>query len=84
MPKTSGLILYTTENCHLCEYAQQLIFETLGETVKEVDIIDDDGLMARYGVRIPVLQHIESQTELNWPFTGQDIANLIDNTAVNP
>jgi len=80
MPKISDLILYTTENCHLCEYAQQIIFETLGGTVDEIDIIDDDRLLARYGVRIPVLQKTDTLAELNWPFTGQDIANLISRT----
>lgn len=65
-------VLYMTEACHLCEQAQQLVIEVTGRPAREVDIVDDDRLMDRYGVRIPVLQTIDGR-ELGWPF---DIAAL--------
>lgn len=60
-------VLYMTEACHLCEQAQQLVVEVTGRPAREVDIVDDDRLMDRYGVRIPVLQTIDGR-ELGWPF----------------
>ena len=70
------VILYTTLGCHLCEEAKALISPLLINThwqLQEVDIADDDDLMARYGIRIPVLS-VPSVGELDWPFTIDEIA----------
>ena len=65
------LFLYTTAGCHLCEQAEQIISETLNpeffEIIK-VDIADDDLLIEKYGVRIPVIGREDSGEELGWPF----------------
>ena len=64
-------ILYTTEGCHLCEQAAALLapWRANGRLqLQEVDIVDDDDLMERYGVRIPVLRLSDSGRELGWPF----------------
>jgi len=42
-----------------------------------VEIADDDDLLTLYGTRIPVLQRVDTQAELNWPFTSHDIVKLI-------
>ena len=62
-------ILYSTLGCHLCEDAMALI-KASGciADIKEEDIANDDALVERYGVRIPVLQCAESGAELGWPF----------------
>ena len=61
------VILYMTEFCHLCEQAQRDITQAVGTPAQEIDIMDDETLLARYQVRIPVLQRPDG-TELNWPF----------------
>ncbi|MDA9556098.1 glutaredoxin family protein [Vibrio sp.] len=66
------MILYSTEGCHLCEMAYQLLIELKLESFVEViDIAFDDELFSRYGVTIPVL--VINDSELNWPF---DITTL--------
>jgi len=41
------------------------------------EISDDDGLIEKYGIRIPVIARVDTQAELNWPFTENDIVMLI-------
>ena len=69
------LYLYTTQGCHLCEQAEQLVNPLLvqyGLVLEPIEIATSDSLMERYGIRIPVL-HIEGEEgELGWPFTQQD------------
>ncbi len=72
----ASLILYSTVGCHLCEQAQGLVYATLGRTVPEVDIADDDGLLERYGVRIPVLKRTDTGDEIGWPFQAREIRLL--------
>lgn len=74
------LILYSTVGCHLCEQAEQIITPILKpgtHTLDIVDISDSDELMAAYGVRIPVLYRRDTQEEIGWPFTSDDILRLI-------
>ena len=73
-----SLILYSTLGCHLCEQAQQLCVQVLGEAVPEIDIIDDDALYERYGVRIPVLQRQDNGMELGWPFDADAIMRFLE------
>ena len=73
------LILYSTEGCHLCEMAFELLTEVgLQHKVDVVDIAFDDELFSRYGVTIPVVKVKDS--ELNWPF---DISQLKQWLTVN-
>mgnify|MGYP001765985079 CR=1 FL=1 len=67
---TKALVLYGTLGCHLCELAEQqlLPWVAAGWQVELVDIAEDDQLMARYSLTIPVLQHVASARELGWPF----------------
>lgn len=63
-------ILYSTVGCHLCDQAISLI-EASGiptSDFKIVDIAEDDALVERYGIRIPVLKKEASGEELGWPF----------------
>ncbi|MEE4378337.1 MAG: glutaredoxin family protein [Candidatus Competibacteraceae bacterium] len=71
-------VLYATEGCHLCEEAQSLIQKTLGMTVTEVDIAENEQLMERYGTRIPVLQRVDTGIEIGWPFDSQAIRRLVE------
>jgi len=70
----TSLILYTTAGCHLCELAEAMLIKLQPTTFNTVhtEIGDDDDLVARYGIRIPVIR-FPDDTELNWPFEQSDI-----------
>lgn len=72
------LILYGTEGCHLCEDAQAVLAD-IGVAWQDIDIADDDTLLARYDIRIPVLARQDTGAELNWPFAREDVLRLIGN-----
>ncbi len=75
----STLQLYTTAGCHLCELAEQMITGLgLGSvyTLELLEIGDDDQLVERYGIRIPVLRNSHGQ-ELNWPFDETAISEFL-------
>lgn len=42
----------------------------------EVEIIDDDHLLAQYGERIPVLRRTDTGAEAAWPFKAEDVRQL--------
>ncbi|MFA6061069.1 MAG: glutaredoxin family protein [Gallionella sp.] len=69
-----NLILYGSAGCHLCEQAKAII-ETAGASAEDVDILDDDVLYERYGMRIPVMIRMDTGAELGWPF---DAASVMD------
>jgi Glutaredoxin-like domain (DUF836) len=78
MPTLTPLKLFTTSHCHLCEQAFQLMIElNITEHLALVEIADNDGLIASYGTRIPVLKRSDNLAELNWPFSKNDIINFI-------
>ncbi|WP_346797441.1 glutaredoxin family protein [Halomonas sp. Bachu 37] len=51
------LSLYTTLGCHLCAQLESLLLTLANDEVslQRVEISEDDALVERYGVRIPVL-----------------------------
>lgn len=71
--------LYTSAGCHLCEKAEALLKELLGESFSElslVEVSDSDDLMASYGLRIPVLAATAADgewLELGWPFGEEEL-----------
>jgi len=71
------LILYGTEGCHLCEDAQAVLAD-IGLAWQGIDIAEDDALLARYDIRIPVLARQDNGAELNWPFGREDVLRLIN------
>jgi len=71
-------VLYATDGCHLCEEAQRVIHKTLGMMVTEVDVAENEQLMARYGTRIPVLRRTDTGIEIGWPFDSQAIRRLME------
>jgi hypothetical protein len=46
-------------------------------SLHRTDIAEDDSLMQRYGVLIPVLREEDSGQELHWPFGRDDILGLL-------
>ena len=75
------LQFFTTLGCHLCEDAE-LLFSPMIKNgvikVESVDIFDDEDLMERYGVRIPVIKKIETGEELGWPFDSHSLFQFLD------
>jgi len=69
-------ILYSSIGCHLCEQALE-ICQQLAISVQVVDIVEDDKLVSLYGTHIPVLERKADQQQLFWPFTAQQIRELI-------
>jgi len=50
-----AIILYTRRGCRLCEQAEDLL-ALLGFVPGLVDVDADAALVARYGLRVPVLE----------------------------
>lgn len=71
---TSGqrLILYTREGCHLCEQVSAMLAGA-GLAWEPVDIDRTPGLDDRYGLRIPVIRDAASGSELDYPFTREQL-----------
>lgn len=70
------LHLYSTSHCHLCELAESLLkslamhYAVIWQTF---DIADNEDLLARYEVTIPVISDPNTNNEVCWPFTAEDI-----------
>ncbi|MFT5421579.1 MAG: hypothetical protein ACI9D5_002337 [Candidatus Endobugula sp.] len=68
--------MYSTLGCHLCELAKTQIEPLLAPfalKLKEVDIADDDILLEKYGVRIPVIRLEGSIKTMGWPFDTEGV-----------
>lgn len=70
------LILYGTEGCHLCDEASAILGQ-FGLAWQTIDIADNEVLLERYGTRIPVLSKLDTDDELDWPFSHEEILQLI-------
>ena len=75
-----SLNLYSTSHCHLCDQAATLLKEIQNQFEIDwlnIEIADDDSLLERYGVKIPVLKRLDTNVEIAWPFTSSDIVALL-------
>ncbi|AEG02866.1 glutaredoxin family protein [Methylomonas methanica] len=72
----TGLILFGTEGCHLCEEAEDLVVQAKLKVEKR-DIMDDEDWQQRYGIRIPVLLNQASGRELGWPFSLEQLRQFV-------
>lgn len=77
------LTLYTTQDCHLCQQALELLTEVSNQeiTVNSIDISVSKTLTERYGQTIPVVRFPDS-SELSWPFSLQDIETRLSHTII--
>lgn len=68
MPNGLGkLKMYSTEFCHLCDAAEEIL-DAAGINARKIDVVESEELMAKYGTRIPVLTRMDNGAELGWPF----------------
>jgi len=71
------VILYSTEGCHLCELALDLLHQLQKPIeITIIEIGDNDDLVELYGTSIPVVEFTNGQ-QLNWPFTLQELNNAM-------
>lgn len=76
------LLLLGTAGCHLCEQAEAVIasYQVAGAALRiaHIDIAEAEQWQARYAVRIPVLYHPQTTSELCWPFGLDDVNHFIE------
>lgn len=80
------LRLYGTLGCHLCDVAAELCQAVANHlqsyditlTIVSVDIADDPDLLEKYGYTIPVLENPLDGRQINWPFGGDDVLQLLE------
>lgn len=74
-------ILYGTVGCHLCDEAEAIISAVQKNQniiyIKK-DIAEDDELLQRFGLRIPVLECTLTDKQINWPFNNESIKEFIN------
>ncbi len=46
--------------------------------IQEIDIADSTELVAKYGIRIPVVQRDRADSDLGWPFSLAELAEYLD------
>lgn len=72
----NAYILYGTEFCHLCDEAKAIL-GLAGVEAGYIDIAEDDDLLGKYGIRIPVLKRVDTGAELGWPFDAQAVSRFL-------
>ncbi|MDG2035449.1 MAG: glutaredoxin family protein [Pseudomonadales bacterium] len=82
MTASRQLVLYSRQECHLCDQAQALIEQVISGSdwqLEKVDIDSDPKLTELYRYSIPVLARVEGAetTALNWPFPPSRIKDLL-------
>jgi Glutaredoxin-like domain (DUF836) len=75
---TKQINLYSTSHCHLCDLAHSLLMNFGDDiTLEIIDIAEDETLLDKYSLRIPVLQRLDTHAELNWPFNAANITEFL-------
>ena len=93
MTNSRHLILYSRQDCHLCDQAQALIEQVIAGSdwqLEKVDIDSDPQLTELYRFTIPVLARVNAEAgsptststpapmaTLNWPFPPSRIKDLL-------
>ena len=76
----TSLKLYSSPECHLCDDAVVVLNETVKDIlIESVNIEGKPELLMRYEIRIPVLQRLDNNAELDWPFDGDDVRQFLEN-----
>jgi glutaredoxin len=86
--KLIHLTLFTKPGCHLCEEAKTVVDSVLNQfktansaespiELTEVNILEDQALLEKYGEEIPVLQ-INGQTHAYWRIDPERLMGALD------
>lgn len=76
----ADLILFQRDHCHLCELAWEVLAQARVADFESVWIEGDPVLENLYGLRVPVLRCTRNGMEINWPFTAEQVQELIAST----
>jgi glutaredoxin len=87
--KLISLTLFTKPGCHLCEEAKTVVDSVLSQfksqhsaespiELTEVNILEDQALLEKYGEEIPVLQ-INGQTHAYWRIDAERLTESLNN-----
>jgi glutaredoxin len=87
--KLISLTLLTKPGCHLCEEAKTVVDSVLNQfksqhsadspiELTEVNILEDQSLLEKYGEEIPVLQ-INGQTHAYWRIDSERLTETLNN-----
>jgi glutaredoxin len=87
--KLISLTLFTKPGCHLCEEAKTVVDSVLNKfksehstespiELIEVNILEDQALLEKYGEEIPVLQ-INGQTHAYWRIDAERLTETLNN-----
>jgi hypothetical protein len=68
--------LYGNPFCHLCKEAEAIL-RRAGITAIRIDVTENQNLYEKYGLRIPVLQRIDNDAELDWPFDAPALSRFL-------
>jgi hypothetical protein len=73
---------YTKLNCHLCDEAYQMLMDIAFDKPLKIDIIDithaHNDVEEKYAERIPVIAVPHRETELDWPFTLEELEAYLE------
>lgn len=72
-----SLTLFQRDDCPLCDHALAALAQARVPDFETVWIDGDDGLEARYGIRVPVLREEASGRELDWPFDADRLRAFV-------
>ena len=78
--KILAILLLSTDACHLCELANQLLSQidpSLDLQIEKFDVKTDHQLFHLYGARIPVLKRLDNNNELGWPFDLRQLQEFL-------
>jgi hypothetical protein len=53
------------------------VLQAVGVEAEHIDIAEDDDLLEKYGVRIPVVKREDTDAELGWPFDEAAVRRFI-------
>ena len=72
------LILLGTSGCHLCEEAELIMSFCSNAEIELIDIAEQEQWQEKYAIRIPVLYHSATESELGWPFDKLQAQGFVD------
>ena len=77
------LVLYSGNDCHLCDQARDIIYQVLPADwrLQQINIHGTPELEAHYGLRIPVIA-IAGGEEKGWPFTAGQVRKMVEKSGV--
>jgi hypothetical protein len=77
-----SVTFYTKLNCSLCDKAYLMLMQLAFDLPLHIDVVDithtHNKLDEAYAHRIPVIAKTGTETELEWPFTIEEIRAYLE------